>query len=89
MKNHLDKKNTAKNKKNKLIGFSLIGILSILNIFSMYISEFIITRSVVYTDLTLMYKPLEITSRALNFTYLGLVIFIIFYFFIYKNKVES
>lgn len=73
-------------KKNELIGICLIGILSLANVFSIYISEFIITRKVEYDDLMLMYQPLEITSIAINFSYLGLIIFIIFYFFIYKDK---
>lgn len=73
-------------KKNELLGIFFIGILSFLNVFSMYLSEFIITRNVEYNDLMLMYPPLEITSRAINFSYLGLVVFVIFYFFIYKNK---
>ncbi len=76
-------------KKKELLGILFIVILSFLNIFSMYLSEFIITRKVEYNDLMIMYLPLEITSRAINFTYLGLVIFIIFYFFIYKNKDEK
>ena len=73
-------------KKNELLGIFFIGILSFLNVVSMYLSEFIITRNVEYNDLMLMYPPLEITSRAINFSYLGLVVFVIFYFFIYKNK---
>ena len=73
-------------KNNKLLGVVIILLLSFLNIFSMYLSEFIITRRVVYESLELMYPPLEITSRAINFTYLGLVVFTIFYFFIYKNN---
>ena len=73
-------------KNHEKLGILFISILSFLNVFSMYLSEFIITRNIEYSDLTLMYVPLEITSRAINFSYLGLVIFIVFYFFIYKNK---
>lgn len=73
-------------KRNELLGTLIILILSFINIFSMYLSEFIITRKVEYENLELMYTPLDITSRAINFTYLGLVVFTIFYFFIYKNK---
>ena len=73
-------------KKNELLGILFIGILSFLNVFSMYLSEFIITRKVEYNDLMLMYPPLEITSMAINFSYLGLIIFTIFFFFIYKGK---
>ena len=42
-------------KKNELLGILFIGILSFLNVFSMYLSEFIITRKVEYNDLMLMY----------------------------------
>ena len=59
-------------KKNELIGIYLI--------------EFIITRKIEYDDLMLMYQASEITSTAINFSYLGLIIFTIFYFFIYKEK---
>lgn len=75
-----------KKNKNNTICILLISILSVLNIFSKYISEFIITIKTEYLDLNSMNTDLEITSRAINFTYLGLVIFIIFYFLIYKNK---
>ena len=73
-------------KKNELIGICLIVIFSFVNIFSIYISEFIITRKIEYDDLMLMYQASEITSTAINFSYLGLIIFTIFYFFIYKEK---
>lgn len=73
-------------RRNELLGILLVVILSFLNIFSMYLSEFIITMTVEYDNSIIMYPPLEITSRAINFTYLGLIIFIIFYFFIYKNQ---
>ena len=43
-------------KKNELIGICLIGIFSFVNIFSIYISEFIITRKIEYDDLMLMYQ---------------------------------
>lgn len=76
-------------KKNELIGICLIGIFSFVNIFSIYISEFIITRKIEYDDLMLMYQASEITSTAINFSYLGLIIFTIFYFFIYKEKKEK
>ncbi len=72
--------------KNELIGILLIGILSFINIFSIYISKFIITKKVEYDNLILMYQPLKIVSTSINFSYLGLIIFIVFYFFIYKNK---
>lgn len=75
--------------KNSIICITIVCILSLLNIFSMYISEFIITRRVVYTDLSLMDKPLEITSRALNFTYLGLVVFTVAYFLFIKSKKDK
>ncbi|XZH90666.1 hypothetical protein ACSXEW_16740 (plasmid) [Clostridium perfringens] len=72
-------------KRNEILGILLVVILSFLNIFSIYLSEFIITITIEYKGL-IMYPSLEIISRAINFTYLGLVIFIIFYFFIYKNQ---
>lgn len=70
----------------KLNKNELIGILSFINIFSIYISKFIITKKVEYDNLILMYQPLKIVSTSINFSYLGLIIFIVFYFFIYKNK---
>lgn len=71
--------------RNSKICIAIVIVLSIINIFSMYISEFIITRTVEYGNLELMYPLLEITSRALNFTYLGLVGFVIYYFLVYKK----
>lgn len=72
--------------RNSRICIAIVIVLSIINIFSMYISEFIITRTVEYGNLELMYPPLDITSRALNFTYLGLVGFVIYYFLVYKKN---
>lgn len=72
--------------RNSRICIVIVIVLSIVNIFSMYISEFIITRTVEYGNLELMYPPLEITSRALNFTYLGLVGFVVYYFLVYRQK---
>ncbi|MGX4601446.1 hypothetical protein [Faecalimicrobium sp. JNUCC 81] len=72
--------------KNSLICLIIVIIFSIINIFSMYLSKFIITRTVEYNDLTLMYPPLEMTSRALNFTYLGLVGFTVYYFLVYRKN---
>lgn len=72
-------------KRNEILGILFIVILSFLNVFSIHLSEFIITITVKYNKL-IMYPVLEIISRAINFTYLGLVIFIIFYFFIYKGQ---
>lgn len=70
--------------RNSIICIVIVIVLSIINIFSMYISKFIIS---IFTDYSMgsINPDLDITSLALNFTYLGLVGFVIYYFLVYKK----
>lgn len=71
--------------RNSIICIVIVIVLSIINIFSMYISKFIIS---IFTDYSMgsINPDLDITSLALNFTYLGLVGFVIYYFLVYKKN---
>ena len=73
-------------KKNDITCITIIFILSLINILSSYIAKFIININVIYNNLELEYMYLDTITRSINFTYLGLIIFVIFYFLIYKKN---
>lgn len=72
--------------KDEKLCIIIITVLSVINLFSRNISKFIITRNHTYGNLDLMYPELQITSTSINFIYLGLMLFTIFYFLIYKKQ---
>lgn len=75
-----------KNKKNEIICITIILLLSLINIFSNYIGKFILNINTIYKNIELEYTALNIITRSFNFTYIGLVIFTIYYFLIYKKN---